>query len=100
MRVWKTKDKYKNPGPIQFYHEAAEVEAISESTKLMFEQTDAITEEISGLCSSIQSDCLFSEKRHLLTAALSSLKSAKEVINALSKTAGDDFEHDLSPWWS
>jgi regulator of sigma D len=63
----------------------------------MFEQTDAITEEISGLCSSIQSDCLFSEKRHLLTAALSSLKSAKEVINALSKTAGDDFEHDLSP---
>ena len=95
MRVWKSKDKYKNPGPIQFYHDASEVDAISKSTKLMYEQADSITEEISGLCSSIQNDCLFSEKRHLLTAVLSSLKSAKEVINALSKTSGDDFENDL-----
>ena len=53
MRVWKSKDKYKNPGPIQFYHDATEVESISESTKLMYEQADNITEEISGLCSSI-----------------------------------------------
>ena len=91
--VWKTEDHYVNPGPIQFYHEEKEVTSITDSTKLLFEQADNITREISGLCASIQNDCLFTEKRHLLHATLSSLKSAKEVINALAKTTGDDFEN-------
>lgn len=93
MRKWKTDDKYENPGPIQFYHEENEVTSITDSTKLLYEEADMITREISGLCASIQNDCLFTEKRHLLHATLCSLKSAKEVINSLSKTTGGDFEN-------
>lgn len=83
---------YRNPGPIQFYLDEEEVTQIAETVTLVYEKADDLTTEISGLCSSIQNDCLFTEKRHLLMAALSSLKSAKDVINSLAKTTGDDFE--------
>ena len=89
---WKVEDRYENPGPIQFYHEENEVTSITDSTKLLYEEADKITREISGLCASIQNDCLFTEKFHLLHATLSSLKSAKDVINSLSKTTGGDFD--------
>ena len=55
----------------------------------MYDRTDDLTEEIRGLCHSIQNDTLFTEHRHLLHAALGSLKSAKLVINSLSNTMGD-----------
>ncbi len=54
----------------------------------MFDNTDDLTEEIRGLCHSIQNDTLFTEHGHLLHAALSSLKSAKSVINSLAQTMG------------
>lgn len=92
LRTWKSADRYENPGPIQFYIEEEDVTQIAETLKLIYEKGDNLTREISGLCSSIQNDCLFTEKRHLLQAALSSLKSAKDVINSLAKTTGDDFD--------
>lgn len=48
----------------------------------MFGESDDMTEQIRGLCQSIQNDCIFTEHAHLLYAALSSLKSAKHVINS------------------
>jgi len=92
MKSWKQEDRYRNPGPIQFYLNEEEVTQIAESVGLVYAKADDLTSEISGLCSSIQNDCLFTEKRHLLMAALSSLKSAKDVINSLASTLGDDFE--------
>lgn len=50
---------------------------------------DDLTAEIRGLCHSIQNDCLFTEHQHLLHAALSSLRSAKQVINALAHSKGE-----------
>jgi hypothetical protein len=47
-----------------------------------FTETDNMTEQIRGLCSSLQGDCNFTEHAHLLYAALSSLKSAKLVLQA------------------
>jgi diphosphate--fructose-6-phosphate 1-phosphotransferase len=84
MKTWKHEDRYRNPGPIQFYLDEEEVTQIAESVGLVYAKADDLTTEISGLCSSIQNDCLFTEKRHLLMAALSSLKSAKDVINSLA----------------
>lgn len=78
-----------NPGPIQFYHNEAQDKEISQTIHLMYDRTDDLTEEIRGLCHSIQNDTLFTEHRHLLHAALGSLKSAKLVINSLSNTMGD-----------
>lgn len=90
LRLWKQDDHYVNPGPIQFYHDDNEDKRISETLHLMYDKTDDLTEEIRGLCHSIQNDCLFTEHAHLLHAALSSLKSAKLVINSLSHTLGEE----------
>jgi hypothetical protein len=50
----------------------------------MFEQSDDMAEQIRGLCQSIQNDSIFTEHSHLLFAALSALKSAKQVLNCNS----------------
>lgn len=89
LRTWKWVDSYVNPGPIQFAHNDQEDRAVAETLHLMFDNTDDLTEEIRGLCHSIQNDTLFTEHGHLLHAALSSLKSAKLVINSLSITMGE-----------
>ena len=52
---------------------------------MMYEKGDDLTEEIRGLCHSIQNDCIFTEDQHLLHAALASLLSAKQVINSISQ---------------
>ena len=85
-RQWRATDEYKNPGPIQFTHHETIDRECSDTYGHMFTETDNLTAEITGLCNSIQNDVLFSEHRHLLVAALSSLKSAKQVINALSQS--------------
>jgi hypothetical protein len=75
---WRIEDRYTNPGPIQFYLDAEdENNKLSITLATMFAQSDELTEEIRGLCHSIQNDSLFIEHPHLLYAALSSLKSAK-----------------------
>jgi hypothetical protein len=85
-RQWRSDDEYKNPGPIQFTHNDQLDRECSDTFGHMFASTDNLTAEITGLCNSIQNDVLFSEHQHLLVAALSSLKSAKQVINVLSQT--------------
>lgn len=92
MRTWRWKDSYVNPGPIQFYHNEKLDTQPGRTLHLMFDRTDDLTEEIRGLCHSIQNDCLFAEHAHLLHAALSSLKSAKLVINSLQHTQGEECE--------
>jgi diphosphate--fructose-6-phosphate 1-phosphotransferase len=83
---WRMKDCYTNPGPIQFYlDDSAENNKISMTINMMYEKGDDLTEEIRGLCHSIQNDCIFTEDQHLLHAALASLLSAKQVINSLSR---------------
>lgn len=89
LRIWKKEDHYVNPGPIQFYHDDQEDREIAQTLHLMYDRTDDLTEEIRGLCHSIQNDTLFTEHSHLLHAALSSLKSAKLVINSLAYTMGE-----------
>lgn len=89
MRTWKWVDSYVNPGPIQFSHNEVQDHEVAQTLHLMFDNTDDLTEEIRGLCHSIQNDTLFTEHGHLLFAALSSLKSAKLVINSLGKTMGE-----------
>jgi len=82
-----------NPGPIQFNYEKAENKKIAQTYDLLYGRRNDLAEEIRGICHSIQNDVLFSEHQHLLHAALSSLKSAKAVINSLAHTMGED-EYD------
>lgn len=63
---------------------------INETIRLRFDRSNQLMEEIRGLCHSIQNDALYSEHQHLLFAALSSLKSAKSVINSMSTTMGEE----------
>lgn len=91
LHKWKTSDCYKNPGPTQFYLKELTPEMVmNETIKLRFNRSNQLMEEIRGLCNSIQNDALYSEHQHLLFAALSSLKSAKNVINSMSNTMGED----------
>lgn len=84
QKKWRTQDHFTNPGPIQFNFEATHDSNIAESLNLSYQEVNDLTAEISGLCHSIQNDALFTEHKHLLLAALSSLKSAKMVINSFS----------------
>jgi hypothetical protein len=82
---WRNEDRYTNPGPIQFYLDAKDENNKHAMTlDHMFSKQDELSEEIRGLCNSIQNDCIFAEQAHLLYAALSSLKSAKQVLNSHS----------------
>jgi len=83
---WRVNDRYTNPGPIQFYlDEADENNKIPVTLTQMFQESDEMTEQIRGLCQSLKGDCIFTEHQHLLYAALSSLKSAKLVLNSHSE---------------
>jgi hypothetical protein len=83
---WRLNDCYTNPGPIQFYlDEADENNKIPMTLTQMFQDSDEMTEQIRGLCQSLKGDCIFTEHTHLLYAALSSLKSAKLVLNSHSE---------------
>jgi len=96
MHKWKFEDHYTNPGPNQFYlKELTPDMVMNETIRLRFNRSNDLMEEIRGLCHSIQNDALYSEHQHLLFAALSSLKSAKNVINSMSHTMGED-EVDFS----
>jgi len=76
-------DRYTNPGPIQFYlDEKNENNKIPVTLTEMFGESDKMTEQIRGLCQQLKGDCIFTEHTHLLYAALSSLKSAKLVLNS------------------
>ena len=86
QRKWRSTDEYKNPGPIQFAHHQDLDRQSADTFGLLYAETDKLTAEITGLCNSIQNDVLFSEHQHLILAALSSLKSAKQVINSISQT--------------
>jgi len=91
MHKWKIQDHYTNPGPNQFYLESlTDDHKKSETVRLQYSRSNNLMEEIRGLCNSIQNDCMFTEHQHLLFAALSSLKSAKNVINSQSHTMGED----------
>jgi len=83
-RNWRMMDHYSNPGPIQFY--AFGSDELSTTLKLMYSNYTRISQQIQALCTSIQKDCLFTEHQHLLFAALSSLQSAKGVINSMQKS--------------
>ena len=81
-RGWKQIDHYSNPGPIQFWDKGNVTRDITlDST---YSHKTSITNQIKALCHSIQNDCLFVDHEHLLIAALSSLQSAKSVINSMS----------------
>jgi len=86
VKSWINHDLYTNPGPIQFNYDQNLDREVGDSMKLNFTEVDDLTAEISGLCHSIQNDVLFAEHKHLLVAALSSLKSAKQVINSFART--------------
>ena len=82
-RSWRYVDFYSNPGPIQFFdHGKDERDLTIDAT---FKHKTHITNQIKALCHSIQNDCLFVEHQHLLIAALSSLQSAKSVINSMTQ---------------
>mmetsp|Transcript_38639 Transcript_38639/g.36999 ORF Transcript_38639/g.36999 Transcript_38639/m.36999 type:complete len:97 (+) Transcript_38639:3389-3679(+) len=81
-RSWRYIDHYSNPGPIQFQGYGSDDIAIT--LKYMLNRRTKISEQIKAICSSIQNDCLFVEHQHLLIAALSSLESAKSVINSMT----------------
>lgn len=84
-RDWRYIDHYSNPGPIQFFdHGKDQIDLTIDS---IFKNKTKISEEIKALCNSIQNDCLFVEHEHLLVAALSSLQSAKSVINSMTQHA-------------
>ena len=81
-RSWRSIDHYSNPGPIQFYDEGGKL--IAQTIKLLEGKYTKMNKEIEALCSAIQRDCLYIEHESLLIAALSSLQSAKSVINSMS----------------
>lgn len=85
-KKWVTSDHYTNPGPVQFNYDAVQDREIADTLKFSYQEVDDLTAEISGLCNSIQNDSLFTEHKHLLVAALSSLKSAKMVINSFARS--------------
>lgn len=84
-RGWRYTDHYSNPGPIQLYDFGAQTRDFTLDSE--YEYKTQITNQIKALCHSIQNDCLFVEHQHLLIAALSSLQSAKSVINSMTKNA-------------
>ena len=84
-RGWRYVDHYSNPGPIQFFDEGADKRDLTIDT--IYGHKTQISEQIRALCNSIQNDCLFVEHEHLLIAALSSLQSAKSVINSMTQHA-------------
>lgn len=53
--------------------------------KSMFVYRTKITEKINAICHSILNDSMYAEHTHLLIAALSSLESAKSVINSMTQ---------------
>lgn len=83
-RQWRFIDHYSNPGPIQFYDFGSDEVAMN--LKSMFAYRTKISEKINAICHSIQNDSLFAEHQHLLIAALSSLESAKSVINSMTQS--------------
>jgi hypothetical protein len=83
-RSWRYIDHYSNPGPIQFEDQGKD--DIATTLKCMDVQKTKVTDQISYLCNSIQNDCMYVEHPHLLIAALSSLESAKSVINSLTES--------------
>lgn len=90
-RAWRWVDHYSNPGPIQFYDLGRENTDFT--LQSLFEHRTKITDQIKALCHSIQNDCLFVEHQHLLIAALSSLESAKSVINSMTQNASIGAHH-------
>lgn len=84
-RDWRWIDHYSNPGPIQFFDKGSHDRDITLDTT--FSHKTKISNEIRALCHSIQNDCLFVDHEHLLIAALSSLQSAKSVINSMTQHA-------------
>jgi len=84
-RGWRYVDHYSNPGPIQFFDNGRDDRDLTIDTS--FTHKTKITDQIRALCHSIQNDCLFVEHQHLLIAALSSLQSAKSVINSMTQHA-------------
>ena len=81
-RTWKAIDHYSNPGPIQFFDFGRDHLALT--LQAYFNQKTLIQEKIRAVCQSIQNDCLFVDHPNLLLAALSSLKSTKNVVNSMS----------------
>ena len=55
---------------------------MNKSMKMLHGQHKEGAEMIEALCASIVSDAVFAEHEHLLNAAISSLKTAKEVLNS------------------
>ena len=82
-RGWRYVDHYSNPGPIQFFDEGKDQRDLTIDT--IYSHKTQISDQIRALCHSIQNDCLFVEHQHLLIAALSSLQSAKSVINSMTQ---------------
>lgn len=85
VRDWRQVDHYSNPGPIQFFDKGCNERDITLNTT--YQHKTKISNEIRALCHSIQNDCLFVDHEHLLIAALSSLQSAKSVINSMTQHA-------------
>lgn len=82
-RAWRFVDHYCNPGPVQytdFGHDS-----ISDTLRELYKVETDITDQIRGLCNSINNSTMFTEHQHLLVAALSALKAAKGVLNSMQE---------------
>jgi hypothetical protein len=82
-RSWRHVDHYSNPGPIQYYDFGNN--DMNETLKTIYKDRTSITQDITGLCRAISNDVMFAEHSHLLLACLSSLESAKKVLNSLDE---------------
>ena len=82
-RAWRFVDHYCNPGPVQysdFGHDS-----ISDTLRELYGVETDITDQIKGLCNSINNSTMFTEHQHLLVAALSALKAAKGVLSSMQE---------------
>lgn len=81
-KKWRVNDHYCNPGPVQFWDYGND--SVAKTIKYRLSNYNEMCNVVKSLCASIQRDCTFVDNDHLLVAAISSLQSAKSVINAMT----------------
>ena len=77
---WRLVDHYCNPGPVQFYDLGHD--SIADSIEAHYMAQNKLVDIIKSLCNTIYKSTMFTDHKHLLVAAISSLKATQSVLDS------------------